>query len=137
MTPTALTLRLLRRRGYLADVCERWVPIPDKNIRRDLFGAFDVAAIHRDLPGVLGVQTTSLAGLSARVKKLRSLRAVQRWVKAGNAVQCHGWLQRASKWRVKIVELRADDLCPVIVEAPRRRRPARHVQGELFASEPG
>jgi hypothetical protein len=133
VTPTALTLRLLRRRGYMADVCERWLPHTDPPMRRDLFGGFDVVAIHRDIPGVLGVQTTSLANLPARVAKLRPLASVAAWLKCGNRVQVHGWERRGRNWTVKVVELSPDDLAAIVTEQPRRRLPNRHHYGDLFA----
>jgi hypothetical protein len=43
-SPTARTLKLLRTRGWTADVCERW--IAQAGIKRDLFGVADVAAAH-------------------------------------------------------------------------------------------
>jgi len=58
MSPTTLTLRYLRRAGYLVDVAERW--IIGANIRRDLFGCIDLLAIGIDEP-VLGIQATSLS----------------------------------------------------------------------------
>jgi hypothetical protein len=44
MTPTGRSLTLMRRSGYLAAVVETW--IPHVNRRRDLFGLFDVLAVH-------------------------------------------------------------------------------------------
>jgi hypothetical protein len=132
MTPTALSLRMLRRRGYLVDVCERTVPHTDPPIKRDLFGGFDLAALHLAAPGTTYVQTTSLSNLPARVAKLRGLPSVALCLKAGNAVQLHGWLKRGRRWAVKIVELKGADCDPVTVEAPRRRTACRHRQGQLF-----
>jgi hypothetical protein len=132
MTPTALSLRLLRRRGYLCDVCERW--IPGANIRKDLFGAFDLVTIGIDTPGVLGVQTTTRCNLPARVAKLRSLPAVAAWLRAANRVERHGWALQGRRWTVKVVTLRAEDLEPVVVEQPpRQRAKSRWQAAELFA----
>ena len=116
----------------MCDVTERWLPIPGKKIKRDLFRAFDIAALHPDIAGVLGVQTRRLPNVAARVAKLQALPSVAVWVKAGNGVQIHGWVRRGKMWRVKIVELQADDLQPVVVEAPKRRLPSRHYQGGLW-----
>jgi hypothetical protein len=131
MTPTSLSLRLLRRRGLLCDVVERW--IPGANIRRDLFGAFDLLALDPDSTGVLAVQTTSLSNVPGRVAKLRSLSSVASWLKAGNAVQVHGWAKQGRRWTVKVVALRAEDLEPVVVEQPpRKRAKSRWQAAELF-----
>ena len=131
LSPVSLTLRLLRRRGFLCDTTERWVP--KANVRRDLFQAFDVVGLHPDVRGVLGVQVTVLRCLSARVRKLRSLATVAAWLASGNRVELHGWCKRAGRWHVKRVVLTDTDLAPVVVEAPRRRLPNRHTQGDLWA----
>lgn len=122
MTPTARTLTRLRALGYTADVCERWVA--QAGIRRDLFGAFDVVALRRGTVGVLAVQTTTGSNLAARVTKLRQLPAVALWLACGNAVELHGWTKRGKRWRCRVVELRGEDLQPVVTETPRRRRRA-------------
>jgi hypothetical protein len=135
-TPTSLSLRLLRRRGYLVDVCERWVPHVQPPIRKDLFGAFDVVGLHLDVQGVLGVQTTSAGCLSARVSKLRQLPSVAAWLRSGNGVQLHGWRKIAGRWRVKIIELQRVDLEPITLEQPRRRLPKTHEQRDLWDLAP-
>jgi hypothetical protein len=66
---------LLRRRGYLADVVERW--IPRTNIRRDLFGCIDSAAIAVWLPAVLGVQATTADHVAAQLAKALALSALK------------------------------------------------------------
>jgi hypothetical protein len=132
MTPTALSMRLLRRRGYLVDVCEKWLPHTTPPLRRDLFGAFDLTALHLDVTGVTGIQTTSAGNLSSRVAKLQALASVAAWLRSGNRVELHGWRKIDGRWRVKIVELRGEDMAAVTTEQPRRRLPCRHQQGGLF-----
>jgi hypothetical protein len=122
-SPVARSLTLLRRRGYCCDTVERW--IPGGNIRRDLFGCIDVAAIALDEPGVLGVQATTMRNVSARLAKARALPALRTWLAAGNRFVVHGWAKRGRRWRVKTVAVRADDLATVVVEAPPRRRGGR------------
>jgi hypothetical protein len=116
-------LRLLPRRGYQADVVERW--IAQVGIRRDLFGCIDVVAIHPHEQGVLGVQATTAGHLSSRLGKAVALPALRTWLAAGNAFQVWGWARSGTRWRVKIVGVRAEDLAGVVVEAPRRRRGGR------------
>jgi hypothetical protein len=120
MTPTARSLAYLRRRGYLADVAERW--IPGANIRRDLFGCIDIAAIGRDLAGVLGVQATTIGNMSSRLAKARALPALRTWLAAGNRFEVWGWAKRGRRWAVKIVAVQAGDLAAVVIEAPPPRR---------------
>jgi hypothetical protein len=83
ISPTARTLQLLRRRGYLADVVEGWVP--GTVILRDLFGCIDVAAVHLHERGVLGVQATTRGHLSARLRKAVGLPARRTWLARGQA----------------------------------------------------
>jgi len=122
-SPTARTLTLLRRRGFLADVVERW--IPRANVRRDLFGFIDVAAIGAGLAGVLGVQATTMNHVAGRLAKARALHALKAWLAAGNRFEVWGWARRGKRWRVKIVSVQAEDLAAVVTEAPRRRRGGR------------
>lgn len=58
-SPTALSLRHLRERGYAAEVVERWLDLPGKRIRRDLFRCIDIVAAHGPLGIILGVQAAS------------------------------------------------------------------------------
>lgn len=135
MTPTARTLALLRRSGYIVDVTERW--IPGANVRRDLFGFADVLAIagHRE-PRFLLVQCTSLANVASRLAKAKSKPALRIWLKAGGAFEVWGWFRRDSRWDVKRVAVVTDDLADVLVSPPRkRRRPSRQL--ELFACSAG
>jgi hypothetical protein len=113
MTPTARTLALLRDRGYLADVAERW--LPRVNVRRDLFGCIDVVAIKAGC-AVLGVQATTATNVSHRISKARELPALRTWLACNAQFQVWGWAKRAGRWQVRIVELRGDDLGAVVVK---------------------
>ena len=130
MSPTALTLRHLRAAGYLADVCERW--IAQAGIRKDLFGIIDLIGITPDSP-VLAVQATSLANVSARVAKARSLPALAVWLRTGAKFQVFGWTKRGGKWHPRIVELSGPDLdADVLARPPRRPRKPTLEPGDLF-----
>ncbi len=129
-TPMSLTLNLLRKSGYLADVCERWVPHAE--IRRDLFHVADVLAVHPLRREVLMVQATSLANLSTRVRKVRGQAELPALLRAGISIQCWGWYRTsAGRWRVKVVTIRPGDLGQVLPRQPARRR-RRGTQRELF-----
>ena len=130
MSPTSLTLDLLRRSGYLAAVVERWLPKINK--RRDLFGIIDVLGIHPVRREVLLVQTTTIANLSARLAKVKASPVLPGLLAAGVVVQLHGSRKNAGKgWRPKIITVRAEDLQAVVV-VPLPRRPRRCHQGTLF-----
>jgi hypothetical protein len=121
--------------GFVAEVVERWISAA--GVRRDLFHAFDVVAVHPCLPGVLGIQTTSKANLATRVEKVRRQPEVSTWLKAGNRAECWGWFKENGKWAVERIEIKAGDLEPVLLTPRRRSRRQRRGerQGDLFASE--
>lgn len=129
VSPTARTLDLLRKSGYLAAVTERWVP--GANIRRDLFGCFDVLAIHPVRREVVLVQTTTAGNLSSRVAKVKASPNTPAILAAGVIVQVHGWKLLDGRWQAKIVGIRAEDLEAVVV-CPLPRRGRRLQQGSLF-----
>jgi hypothetical protein len=52
---------------------------------------------------------------------------------AGCKVQVHGWKRQGSRWRVKILEVLAENLQAVVVCPLPARRAARHRLGTLFA----
>jgi hypothetical protein len=129
-TPTARTLTLLRRCGYLAGVVECWVP--HVNRRRDLFGFADVLAVHPARREVVLVQVTTADHLAHRLAKVRAAPELLGLLAAGVKVALHGWRRQGARWRVKVVELDAEDLGPVVVAQLHRRGrrgPERMLQG--------
>ena len=111
-SPTRRSLLMLRDKGYLAEVVEKW--IPRANIRKDLFGFIDIVAITNEQPGVLGVQSTSGDNLSARLDKIDSEElapVAAMWLAAGNRIEVHGWRKvgpagKRKTWQPRIVRLR-------------------------------
>lgn len=87
MSPTARTLKLLRDQGYHAEVVERW--IPQRRIRKDLFGFIDIVAIMNGQ--LLGVQATSGSNVSARVKKIKESPLYRTWLSTGAYLHVIGW----------------------------------------------
>jgi hypothetical protein len=100
-------------------VVERW--IPKANVRRDLFGCIDVVAVRRGESGVLAIQATTLAHVSARLAKAKGRPELRTWLAAGNRFEVWGWSYRGRRWVVKRVALRGEDLAGVVVEVPPRR----------------
>ena len=70
------TLRECRKRGWIADKVERWVPIrghPAGGIRKDFLGAFDIIAFERGpIANCIGIQSCSMSGRAAHMAKLRA-----------------------------------------------------------------
>jgi len=135
MSPTARSLALLRRRGYVVAVAESW--IPRLNIRRDLFGCIDLVAVTERETGVLGIQTTTSSNLSSRLKKARQTPALRTWLAAGNRFELHGWRKVGRLWQPRIVAVQPSDLAEVVIEQPQRRKGGRRArQRDLFDSGP-
>lgn len=100
-SPTQRSLAELRKRDYLAEVTERW--IPGANIRRDLFGFIDILAIRDD--EVLGVQATSGDNVAARVTKIAEHVNVGAVRKAGIRIEVWGWRKNAQgRWTLREVD---------------------------------
>ena len=99
--PTQRSLELLRNRGYLVAVVERWNQ--HAGIRQDLFGFVDVLAL-RD-GETLAVQATSSSNVSAHVQKIANHPHVDAVRKSGWRIVVHGWVKRASgRWEVREVD---------------------------------
>lgn len=118
MSPTARTLGHLRALGALAEVVER--RIPHTNITRDLFGFIDIVAIEVGAKGLLGVQTTSMAHRSSRVKKVLAEPRARLWLEAGNRIRVMAWEKRGPRGMRKVwmlsttsIALAEDQLCVV------------------------
>ena len=131
MSPTVRSLKYLRQLGYLAEPCERW--IPRLEIKRDLLGVADIIACHPRDKVFLLVQATSIAHVGDRLARCRKSPQLAAWLKAGGRFVVQGWGQRDSRWILKEVELRGEDMEPVVLQAPRQRRARRgERQGSLF-----
>jgi hypothetical protein len=103
ISPTELSLKLLRSKGYTAQVVEHWNAFA--RIRQDLFGIIDIVAVKEGEWGVLGVQTTSKSNITARLKKAGINKHLLVWYKSGNNFEVHGWGKVKGKWEVEIREV--------------------------------
>lgn len=126
--PSQRSMILMRAEGYLVGRTERWNPYagpirPETGkptgIRQDLFRWIDLICIRADVPGVLGVQTTSSPNLAGHITKMVVIPEFLVWLRAGNGVEVHGWIKRPltkarkrAKWecRRKEILLRQDEI---------------------------
>lgn len=107
-SPTQRSLALLKKEGYLPWIVERFNAFG--NNRVDLYGFIDIVCLRIDKAGILGVQTTSASGLSARVHKILGLPAYRLWLNCGNKIELHGWKKdKNGKWVVKRREITLED----------------------------
>jgi hypothetical protein len=105
-TPSARSMALLRNDGWLVDSVEHWNSYA--RVRQDLFGFLDLIAVKDNV--TLGVQSTTYANISARVKKVLENPAFVTLKKAGWIIEVHGWKKNNGKWICKRRELTLDDL---------------------------
>lgn len=92
-SPTQRTLKEFRGRGYKCQVVEHWNSFA--RIRIDLFGFIDIVAMR---PGeILGIQTTSDSGRSARRKKILDSELARDWVEAGGKIVLTTWGKKKVK----------------------------------------
>jgi hypothetical protein len=96
LSPTQLTLRYLREQGYTAEVVEHWNPHVQR--RQDLFGFIDVLGVR---PGeTIAVQTTSVGGVSHRLKKIADSPLIGAVREAGWTIHVHGWRKVGNRWQL-------------------------------------
>lgn len=129
-TPTRRTLEYCRREGWMADICEKWIPAqapkqaetPEHfqrfhrsfGRRKDLFGFIDVICIR---PGaIVAIQATSGSNGIHRVKKIQQecSDAAAAWLDAGGEIEVWAWRKYAQRengrlWRPRITTFSLDD----------------------------
>jgi len=111
MTPTQRSLALLRERGYLCAIVEKFVRFPPPGHRVDLWGFVDILAIKAG--EVLGVQTTSGVHVAERLRKIAASPHIATVLSSGVRVVVHGWRKvgprgKAKKWECREEFLTAD-----------------------------
>lgn len=100
-SPTQRSLAVMRERGYLAEVVEKWIPAVRR--RRDLYGFIDLLCI-RD-GEVCGVQATSGSNVAARIAKIADHENVAAVRRAGIRLLVHGWAKRRGRWQLREVDV--------------------------------
>lgn len=110
-TPTQRSLALLRRRGLVCAVVEKWNS--HMRIRQDLWGWVDVLALDPETGDLLAVQTTSSSNVAARIDKIQAWPHLAAFLLRHRAV-VHGWSKRGDRGKRKLWACRE-----VEVSAPR------------------
>lgn len=96
-SPTQRSLKLMRDRGYLCAVTERWNP--HAHIRQDLWGFCDILCVAAD--SRIAVQTTTLAHMNDRIAKIKAHPNFPVVYGSGIEVVVHGWRKLKSGWTCK------------------------------------
>jgi hypothetical protein len=100
LSPTQLSLKHMRDRGFYAEVVERYNFFTKRT--NDFAGFIDLLCLS---DGVLGVQTTSYSNMSARINKIKEHENYPIVVASGIKIEVHGWHKVKNRWQVRIVEL--------------------------------
>ena len=100
-SPTQLSLKLMRDRGFYAEVVERFNFFTKR--KNDFAGFIDVLCLTEGV--VMGVQTTSYSNASSRVKKIKEHENYPIVVAAGIKIEVHGWRKVKNRWQPRIIEL--------------------------------
>ena len=103
MSPTARSLALLKSRGAIPAVCERWNSFA--RIRIDLFGFLDIVAIEPGKVGLLGVQACVTGDQSKRLAKIALNDNAAPWLAAGNRIVVMGWSKKGPRGKRKTWQL--------------------------------
>lgn len=96
-SPTQRSLKLLRERGYVAQVVERWNPWA--RIRQDLFGCIDVVAVGNG--ETVGVQACNYSDVSKRADKIANCEHIPAIRSAGWRLIVMGWHKVNGRWTVR------------------------------------
>ena len=104
ISPTQLTMAWMKRRGFIAQIVERWNPFA--KVRQDLFQVIDIVAVNED-GDLIGIQVTTRGNISSRRAKVReSLGA--KYLAMYNRVEVHGWQKVGPRWTVKVCTMDYD-----------------------------
>jgi len=97
-SPTQRSIAYLKKNGHLPWIVEKWNP--HAKVRQDMYGWVDIVAVSAEVPGVLGVQTTTKHNMQARLHKALGNKALVAWIKAGGRLVIHGWQKKRGRWEV-------------------------------------
>lgn len=106
LSPTARTLALCKRKGWIAEIVERWIPMARK--RKDLFGFTDIVIV-RDKKLIL-LQVTTGSNVHARMKKILESPLAPRVLEIPSIeIEVWGWREKkikgSSTWEPRIFVL--------------------------------
>ena len=121
MTPSARSLAELKRRGYPAQVVERYNPHCRRRV--DLFSVIDIVAI--EPTRILGIQATGGSGNHAhRRAKILAEPRIRAWLATGAGLLIWSWNKRGARGKAKRWTLREQEITLVDFETPDEERAA-------------
>lgn len=118
-SPTQRALAECKRRGWTAQVVERWNQYA--KVRQDLFGVIDIVVIVPPSslvengvetfrrPGfILGIQATSGSNHASRVNKIAEEPRAKLWKEAGGKIAVWSFAPRGAAGKRKLYQLREE-----------------------------
>jgi hypothetical protein len=106
MSPTERSLAECRKRGWVAQVVERWNP--HAHIRQDLFGVIDIVALTDT--GIMAIQACSGTDHAKRLAKVLAEPRTKRWLGSGGAFEVWSWSLKGARGKRKTWQLRAESV---------------------------
>ena len=101
-SPTARSLKVMRDRGYRAEVVERFNRFA--KIRQDLFGVIDIVCVGNG--ETVGVQATSGSNVASRITKIEDSDALADLRDANWRIVVHGWRKNVKgRWELREVDI--------------------------------
>ena len=106
-SPTKRTLAELKRRGWTAQVVERYNSFAKRRV--DLFGCIDIVVLAPD--GILGIQATGGIGSHAhRRAKIEAEPRMKEWLAKGGKLQIWSWNKQGARGKRKTWQLRVEEV---------------------------
>ena len=102
-SPTQLSLKKLRKEGFIAEVVERNLT---RTIKKDFLGCIDILAFNPETKDMIGVQATTCSNSGARVKKAEENELIHLWLKMGFRFEVWGWAKYGGKNKRKLWDVR-------------------------------
>ena len=106
MTLTNRSRKALEKDGYIVDIVERYNSF--SHHKNDLYGMFDLLALHPEKHLLVGVQVTSKSNLSSRRTKIKNAKAYVPWLLTKSEVLLHGWVKKKGRFVLTAEYMRGD-----------------------------
>lgn len=109
MSPTQRSLKLLRERGGIVAIVEKWNSFTKRRI--DLWGFGDLLHVCGDTVTI--VQTTTGIHVAERLKKIYSIPEAGAWMSNTRKIVVHGWRKVGARGKRKRWECREIEVTPL------------------------
>ena len=104
-SPTVLSLKTMRERGYKAFVVERYITPIRKRI--DFGNYADIIAFRKsDKGSCTAIQTTTTSNILSRIHKCLNNDNAKEWVLGGHKLLIQGWSKKGPRGKRKIYQLK-------------------------------